>query len=120
MRAIKPPTLHPFLKECLIFVALGCPERKKITGPLTTAPRPIFPCLKQLAAGSALNICFASDYLQHPINSVAFHSPTMGISPMCFFHASPTYGAIKTKLIASIMKYSGGGKGTMERGAGLG
>lgn len=43
----KAPTLDFFPKEYLIFVALGCPERKKITGPLTTAPWPVFPDLKQ-------------------------------------------------------------------------
>lgn len=39
----KAPTLDFFPKEYLIFVALGYPERKKITGPLTTAPWPVFP-----------------------------------------------------------------------------
>lgn len=38
----------------------------------------------KLAVESALNICFASDYLQHPVNSVAFHSLAKGISPVCF------------------------------------
>lgn len=80
----KPPVLDSFPKEYLRSAAPGCPERKKITGPLTAAPWPVFPCLKQLAAGSAENICFASDYLQHPVNSVAFHSLTAGTSPVCF------------------------------------
>lgn len=43
----KAPTLDFFPQEYLIFVALRCPERKKITGPLTTAPWPVFPDLKQ-------------------------------------------------------------------------
>lgn len=43
----KAPTLDSFPKEYLIFVALGCLEKKKITGPLTTAPWPVFLDLKQ-------------------------------------------------------------------------
>lgn len=43
----KAPTLDSFPKEYLIFAALRCLERKKITGPLTTAPWPVFPDLKQ-------------------------------------------------------------------------
>lgn len=36
----KAPTLELFPKEQLMFVALGCLERKKTTSPLTTAPWP--------------------------------------------------------------------------------
>lgn len=43
----KASTLDSFPKEYLIFVALGCLERRKITGPLTTAPWPVLPDLKQ-------------------------------------------------------------------------
>lgn len=84
---IKAPSLDFFPKKYLIFVALGCPEKENYW-PVNNCPLACFSRLKtmfsKLAARSALNICFASDYLQHPVNLVAFHSFAKGVSPMFF------------------------------------
>lgn len=98
----KAPALDFFPKEYLIFVALGCPEKEN-HWPINNCPLACFSGLKtmfsKLAAESALNICFASDYLQHPVNSVAFHSLTKGVSPMLFPCVSNIWSNKKKKEI---------------------
>lgn len=66
----------------------------------------------KLAVEAALNICFASDYLQHPVNSGAFRSLAEGIAPMHFSMCLQHMEQLKKKikLIASVTKYFGGGE----------